>query len=68
MKSIKLISKYQENEISEFGYRYVLALRNEIQNASLALKELEKEYNQKKSQSALSDLNKFDSNWNTDSV
>jgi alanyl-tRNA synthetase len=60
-EGIELVSKYQQSNILEFGYRYVLALRNEIQNASLALKDLEKEYNQKKSQSALSDLNKFDS-------
>jgi alanyl-tRNA synthetase len=60
-EGIELVSKYQQSNIVEFGYRYVLALRNEIQNASLALKDLEKEYNQKKSQSALSDLNKFDS-------
>ena len=60
-EGIDLVSNYQATEIEEFGYRYVLALRSEIQRASASLKDLEKEYNQKKSQSALSDLNKFDS-------
>ncbi len=58
---IKLKTNYQSRSIEVFGYRYILALRKEIQAASLALKDLEKEYNQKKSQSALSDLDRFDS-------
>ena len=58
---IELKPNYETRSIDVFGYRYILALRKEIQNASLALKDLEKEYNAKKSQSALSDLDKYDS-------
>ncbi len=43
------------------GYRYILAMREELSKAQNALKTLEKEYQAKKSQSTLSDLNRFDS-------
>ncbi len=49
---------YQEPEV--FGYRYILALRKELALAQNALKNLEKEWTAKKSQQALSDLNRFD--------
>nr|MDE7106108.1 alanine--tRNA ligase [Anaeroplasmataceae bacterium] len=49
---------FKEPEVT--GYRYILAMRAELANAQLALKNLEKEFNNKKSQSALSDLNRFD--------
>jgi alanyl-tRNA synthetase len=58
---IELNPNYETRSIEVFGYRYILALRKEIQAASSALKDLEKEYNAKKSQSALSDLDKYDS-------
>lgn len=53
--------KYENHQIYVTGYRYVLALRKNIAEASIALKELEKDYQQKKSQKALSNLNKYDS-------
>lgn len=53
---------YQFQEPDCFGYRYILALREEYAKAQNALKMLEKEITAKKSQSALSDLNRFDSN------
>lgn len=49
---------YVEPEV--VGYRYILAKREELSKAQSALKVLEKEYALKKSQSALSDLNRFD--------
>lgn len=52
---------YTYQEPAEFGYRYILALRQELLKAQNALKVLEKDYNNKKSQSALSNLNQFDS-------
>lgn len=52
---------YTFEEPSCFGYRYILELRKELSKAQEALKKLEKEFNAKKSQSALKDLNRFDS-------
>lgn len=52
---------YKKPEMNEFGYRYILRLRKEIALAQNALKSLEKEWNMKKSQSALNDLSRFDS-------
>ena len=43
------------------GYRYVLKLNEHIKYVSDKVKELDKEYNNKKSQKALSDLNSFSS-------
>ncbi len=60
-EGIDLVYSYKLANLDVFGYRYVLALRAEIVKAQSAMKDLEKEYNAKKSQNALSDLNKFDS-------
>ncbi len=60
-EGIKLAYSYKLDNLDVFGYRYILALRAEIAKAQAAMKDLEKEYNAKKSQNALSDLNKFDS-------
>ena len=60
-EGIEISYNYQFNELTEFGYRYILALRKEVVKAQQAMKDLEKEYNNKLSQNALSDLNKFDS-------
>lgn len=59
-EGISIKSEYNYNEPKAFGYRYIIALRQEIALAQNALKNLEKEYNNKKSQNVLSDLNKFD--------
>ena len=58
--NIELVFEYDYNEPTVFGYRYILELRKELSLAQTAMKKLEKEYTAKKSQSALSDLNKFD--------
>ena len=47
--------------LTEFGYRYILALREEVKDIQVKYHELEKEYNAKKSQSALKGLDQFDS-------
>ena len=47
-------------EILVEGYRYILALRKELQKVQNEVKELEKEYNLKKSQNALKELDKYD--------
>ena len=60
-ENIELNYNYALREINVEGYRYILALRKEVEKAQNALKELEKEYQAKKSQNALKDLNKFDS-------
>ena len=60
-EGIDLAFNYKKNDINEFGYRYILALRKEISLVQALVKDLEKEYNAKKSQSALKDLNKYDS-------
>lgn len=61
-ENISLKYAYQYNEPTDFGYRYILALRKELSKAQVELKNLEKEYTSKKSQNALSDLNRFDGN------
>ncbi len=60
-EGIILTSNYQEKEINEKGYRYILALRKMVFELQNAQKDLEKEYNQKKSQNALKGLSQFDS-------
>ncbi|MBE6137247.1 MAG: alanine--tRNA ligase [Erysipelotrichaceae bacterium] len=60
-EGISLSFGYSARNIEIYGYRYILALRKEVASAQAAYKELEKEYNNKKSQNALSDLSKFDS-------
>lgn len=60
-QGIALRYGYTFVEPEETGYRYILRMRKELTNAQNALKLLEKEYSSKKSQSALSDLNRFDS-------
>ncbi|MCI5582495.1 MAG: alanine--tRNA ligase [Anaeroplasma sp.] len=59
-ENIDLSFGYLPRSIDVFGYRYIMALRNEVLKASQAMKDLEKEYQAKKSQNALSDLNKYD--------
>ncbi|MDE7095361.1 MAG: alanine--tRNA ligase [Anaeroplasmataceae bacterium] len=59
-EGIALRYGYSFKEPEVVGYRYILAMRNELSLAQAALKTLEKEYTAKKSQSALSDLNRFD--------
>ena len=60
-EGIKLSYDYKPSELNEFGYRYILALRAEVMKAQAAMKDLEKAYNAKKSQSALQSLDQFDS-------
>lgn len=60
-EGIALTYGYEKKEIAEYGYRYILALRKEIAKAQTALKELEKSYAGRRSQNALSDLSRFDS-------
>ncbi len=60
-EGIELTVSYVPANLEEKGYRYILALRKEVAKAQNAVKELEKEYNQKKSQSALKSLEKYDS-------
>lgn len=57
---INVTSTYQYQEPLGFGYRYLLSLREELSKAQNAVKILEKEFQAKKSQNALSDLNKYD--------
>ncbi|MCR5647200.1 MAG: alanine--tRNA ligase [Acholeplasmatales bacterium] len=59
-EGIEVIFHYVERQIDVFGYRYVLALRKELAKAQEAYKELEKDYNAKKSQNALKQLDKYD--------
>lgn len=59
-EGIVLSYSYCGQELSDFGYRYILALRSEVYRAQMALKDLEKEYTAKKSQNALKDLSRFD--------
>ena len=58
--NIDLVFEYEYKEPTVFGYRYILELRKELALAQTAMKKLEKEYTAKKSQNALSDLNRFD--------
>ena len=48
------------NEPQEFGYRYILAMRKALKDYQDRVKEFEKLYQAKKSQSALSSLDSFD--------
>lgn len=57
--ALRYLYNFQEPEA--LGYRYILAMREEVNQAQIALRALEKEYQAKKSQSTLSDLNRFDS-------
>jgi len=57
---IELVYGFDFLEPQVFGYRYILALRKALASAQNAMKNLEKEYNAKKSQSALSNLSQFD--------
>lgn len=59
-QKINLTYGYHFTEPSVSGYRYILAMRTELVQAQNALKTLEKEYASKKSQNALSDLNRYD--------
>lgn len=59
--NIDLVFNYSKANLDLDGYRYILALRKEVAKAQALVKDLEKEYSNKKSQNALSDLNKFDS-------
>ncbi len=59
-EGISLSFDYKENENALRGYRYLLKLREEVKNASEAYKNLEKEYNNKKSQSALKSLSQYE--------
>ena len=58
--NIELVFDYSYTEPTVFGYRYILELRKELSLAQTAMKKLEKEFTVKKSQSALSDLSRFD--------
>jgi len=60
-EGIEVSFNYVERQIDVFGYRYVLALRKELAKAQEAYKELEKDYNAKKSQNALKQLSQYDS-------
>lgn len=59
-EGIELKYNYEPVEINETGYRYILAVREEISKAQATLKDLEKSYTAKKSQAALKDLDRFD--------
>ncbi len=58
--NISLSFNYKYEEPTVKGYRYILALRQILNEAQTALKNLEKEYSNKLSQNALADLNRFD--------
>ncbi len=60
-EGIDLTFDFKDEEIKEEGYRYVLALKAKLALIQNASKELEKQYNQKKSQSALKSLSQYDS-------
>ena len=60
-EGIKLEFNYKKSDLNEFGYRYILAIRKELEKAQNSIKDLEKTYNAKKSQNALNDLSKYDS-------
>ncbi len=60
-EGIDITYDYYLRPIDVVGYRYVLALRKEINRAQEAYKALEKDYNQKRSQNALKSLDVFDS-------
>ncbi len=58
--NISLSFDYKYEEPTVKGYRYILALRQILNETQTALKNLEKEYSNKLSQNALADLNRFD--------
>ncbi len=60
-EGISLLFNYIKRNIDVNGYRYILALRKEVAKCQAEMKELEKEYTQKKSQNALKSLDKYDS-------
>ena len=60
-EGISLAFDYKANDNSLRGYRYLLKLREEVRLASDCYKNLEKEYNNKKSQSALKSLSQYES-------
>ena len=60
-EGIDLAFNYKKANLNEFGYRYILAIRKELELVQQEVKELEKAYNAKKSQNALQSLDKFDS-------
>ena len=60
-EGIDLTFNYKKSDLNEFGYRYILAIRKELEKVQQEVKELEKAYNAKKSQNALSSLDKYDS-------
>ena len=60
-EGIDLAFNYKKSALNEFGYRYILALRKELELVQSEVKELEKSYNAKKSQNALKDLDKYNS-------
>ena len=60
-EGISLFFNYIKRNIDVNGYRYILALRKEVAKCQAEMKELEKEYTQKKSQNALKSLDKYDS-------
>ncbi len=60
-KDTNLTYEYQFKEPEVFGYRYILAMREELRKAQNALKNLEKAFAAYQSRNALSDLNRFDS-------
>ncbi len=59
-EGIVLKAKLTYIEPTEFGYRYVLKLRENLKEASYLYHELEKEYNNLQSKNALKDLDQFD--------
>ncbi len=59
-EGISLEFSYNRNENSLRGYRYLLKLREDVRLASDAYKNLEKEFNNKKSQSALKSLSQYE--------
>ena len=60
-EGIDLTFNYKKSDLNEFGYRYILAIRKELEKVQQEVKELEKAYNAKKSQNALLSLDKYDS-------
>ena len=59
-EGIDLQFNYIKRNIDVNGYRYILALRKEVAKCQNEMKELEKDYANKKSQNALKSLDKFD--------
>ncbi len=59
-EGIQIAYEYTFIESQAFGYSYIMELRKEQMKAQTALKNLEKNLTSKKSQGALSNLNRFD--------